>query len=294
MYILIEFLYLCLNCEFKTHQKDMKKSISYRSSELLQALSNRGKDFFTLKDATEILSDKDYTTVRKLLSDMTKRGLLMRLKDGLYHRIPYEQRPDQYFPNWHLTAEAIVQPREYYIGLYSALDIHGLVTQPNMIEQVITWERIKPKIQQIKNVRFEYFTLNKSRFFGFKKHWIDDFHKVNCSDLEKTFLDCLYKPDYAGGITEITKALYKSREKLQSTRFQEYLEKFNTQVVYKRLGFIINELDLFPELQNFISGKISSSFAPLDPSLDKHGIYNSRWGIIDNIDFKTVLNSVKT
>jgi len=272
----------------------MKKHISYRSAEFLDALSNRKQDFFTLKEAVEILSGKDYVTVSKLLSDMAKRGLIMRIKDGLYHRIPYERQPDQYFPNWHLTAEAMAQPKEYYIGFYSALDIHGLITQPAMTEQVVTWERVKPKTQQVKNVRFEFITLSKKRFFGYKKHWIDDFRKVYCSDLEKTFLDCLYKPDYAGGITEITKALYKSKEKLQPTRFQDYLEKFNTQVVYKRLGFIISTLELYPELQKFIAGKISSSYAPLDPSLDKHGHYSSKWGIIDNIDFKTVLDSIKT
>ncbi len=272
----------------------MKKHISYRSAEFLDALRTRRKDFFTLKEAAEILSDKDYTTVSKLLSDMTKRGLIMRVKDGLYHRIPYEQQPDQYFPNWHLAAEAIARPKEHYIGFYSALDIHGLITQPAMTEQVVTWERVKPKTLQVKNVRFEFITLSKNRFFGYKKYWIDNFHRVNCSDLEKTFLDCLYKPESAGGITEITKALYKSREKLQSERFQQYLEKFNMQVVYKRLGFIVNELGLFQELQKFITGKISSSYAPLDPSLDKHGKYNSKWGIIDNIDFRTVLDSIKT
>ena len=136
--------------------------------------------------------------------------------------------------------------------------------------------------------------MGEKRFFGYKKNWIDDFHKVNCTDLEKTFLDCLYKPDYAGGITEITKAIYKSKEKLQSVKFQDYLENFNTQVVYKRLGFIIDQLGLFPELQNSIAGKITSSYAPLDPSLEKQGHYSSKWGVIDNIDFKTVLDSIKT
>lgn len=272
----------------------MNKNISYRSSQLLNALINQKKDFFTLKDAMNILSGKDYTTVRKLLSDMAKRGIIMRIKDGLYHRIPYEQEPDQYFPNWHLTAEGMVQPKEYYIGFYSALDIHGLITQPSMVEQVVTREQVKPKTQQVKNVRFEFITLSTNRFFGFKKQWIDDFHKVNCSDLEKTFLDCLYKPGYAGGMTEITKALYKSRDKLQPNKFEDYLDKYNTQAVYKRLGFIIDQLDLFPGLQNFIAGKISLSYTPLEPSLPKQGNYKSKWGIIDNIDFQTALDSIKT
>jgi len=272
----------------------MNKNISYRSSQLLNALIDQKKEFFTLKDASEILLGKDNTTVRKLLSDMTKRGVIMRIKEGLYHRIPYEQKADQYFPNWHLTAEAMVEPKEYYIGFYSALDIYGLITQPSIFEQVVTHEQIKPKIKQVKNVRFDFITLSKNHFFGYKKQWIDDFHKVNCSDLEKTFLDCLYKPDYAGGITEITKALYKCRENLQPIKFQDYLEKFNTQAVYKRLGFIIDQLILFPELQNFITGKISSSYAPLEPYLPKQGNYSSKWGIIDNIDFKTAIDSIKT
>lgn len=272
----------------------MKKHISYRSSQLLNALIVQKKDFFTLTDALNILVDKDYSTIRKLLSDMTKRGVVMRIKEGLYHRIPYEQQPDQYFPNWHLTAEAMVQPKEYYIGFYSALDIHGLITQPSMVEQVVTREQIKPKVEQVKNVRFEFITLSKNRFFGYKKYWINDFHKVNCSDLEKTFLDCLYKPDYAGGITEITKALYKSREKLKPSKFRDYLEKFSTQAVCKRLGFIIDQLGLFPELQNFISGNITPSYAPLDPSATKSGYHHSQWGIIDNMNFKTALKSIET
>jgi predicted transcriptional regulator of viral defense system len=272
----------------------MNKNISFRSSQLLEALINQKKDFFTLKDAMNILSGKEYSTVRKLLSDMAKRGLIMRIKDGLYHRIPYEQKPDQYFPNWHLTAEGMVQPKEYYIGFYSALDIHGLITQPSMVEQVVTSEQVKPKTQQVKNIRFEFITFGKDRFFGFKKQWIDDFHKVNCSDLEKTFLDCLYKPDYAGGISEITRALVKTHDRLQPSKFEEYLDRYKLQAVYKRLGFIIEQLDLFPGLQNYISGKISLSYTPLEPSLPKMGNYRSKWGIIDNIDFKTVLGSILT
>jgi predicted transcriptional regulator of viral defense system len=163
-----------------------------------------------------------------------------------------------------------------------------------MIEQVVTRKQVKPRNQQVKNVRFEFITLSEARFFGHKKQWIDDFRKVQCSDLEKTFLDCLYKPDYGGGITEITKALYKSKEKLQPNKFRNYLEKFNTQAVYKRLGFILDQLNLYSELQNFIAGKITSSYTPIDPTLPKHGTFNSKWSIIDNIDYRTALDSIIT
>lgn len=132
-------------------------------------------------------------------------------------------------------------------------------------------------------------TLNNNLFFGHKQQWIDNYNKVNCSDLEKTIIDCLYQPDYAGGIAEITKALYKIREKVQPAKFCDYLEKFNKQVVYKRLGFIIDQLGLLPELQNYIFERITESYAPLDPSMGKRGHYTSKWGIIDNMNFKNLL-----
>ena len=46
------------------------------------------------------------------------------------------------------------------------------------------------------------------------------------SDLEKTFVDCLYKPDYGGGITEITKALYKLKDKIDYEKLFRYCKQF--------------------------------------------------------------------
>jgi predicted transcriptional regulator of viral defense system len=272
----------------------MKKHISYRSSELLFQLIQEDLQFFSLSDAMRVLSSSEPDAVRKLLADMTNRGLLLRIKDGLYHIIPFEKDSKEYFPNWHLTARAMVYPQNYYIGFYSALDIHGLITQPSLSEQVVTEKQVIPKIKRVRNVNFEFITFSKNKFFGFEKTWIDDFNKVNCSDLEKTFIDCLYIPSYAGGISEIVKAIYKSREKIKPERIIEYLERFDAQVVYKRLGFVLQHLDILKELRIVIHSKLTSSYTLLDPSLTKKGKHSSYWKIIDNVDIKSALKSIGT
>ena len=61
---------------------------------------------------------------------MVNRGLLLRIKAGLYHIIPYDKGPETYQPDWHITASNIVDNGDYYIGYYSALSIHSLITQP--------------------------------------------------------------------------------------------------------------------------------------------------------------------
>ncbi|MBK8983485.1 MAG: hypothetical protein IPM38_14500 [Ignavibacteria bacterium] len=51
---------------------------------------------------------------------MTKRRLILRIKDGLYTIIPYEKNFD-YFPNWHIVADKLTYPEEYYIGFTALL-----------------------------------------------------------------------------------------------------------------------------------------------------------------------------
>jgi len=49
-------------------------------------------------------------------------------------------------------------------------------------------------------------------------------------------------PDKANGITEIIKAVDRSINKIKPDKLFDYLEKFDSQSVYKRLGFILQNL----------------------------------------------------
>ncbi len=272
----------------------MKKHISYRSAELLNTLNARNQSFFTIKDAKNILRNSEDKAVRRLLIYMAQRGLLLRIKYGLYNVIPYEKNSNEYFPNWHLTAEAMVEPMNYYIGFYSALDIHGLITQPSLTEQVVTEKQMIPKIKIVRNVKFEFITLNKKWFVGFEKTWIDDFNKVYCSNYEKTIIDCLYRPSYGGGISEIVKAIYRIRDKINQEKMLSYINLINSQAVIKRLGFILHHLGILETLKKEIKSKLSNSYAYLDPSLPKKGKHTSEWKIIDNSNIESVIKSIET
>lgn len=249
--------------------------------------------FFNIDDAQKILHGSENQTIRRLLSDMAKRGLIMRLKDGLYTIIPYEKNYD-YFPNWHTVADKLAQPEKYYIGFYSALDIHGLITQPSLTEYIVSEKQFFPKKQLIKNIKFEFIKYNETHFFGYEETWINNFEKVNCSDLEKTIIDCLYKPQYSSGITEIIKAIDKCKTRIDANKMIRYLEKFKAQVVLKRMGFILEHFHEFDQLIKNIKEKVSSSLTYLDPSFPKKGKHNNRWKIIDNVGIDEALISLST
>lgn len=270
------------------------KYISTQSNELLSYLNGQNRNCFDYSLAYKALPDSKASAVRELLSDMTKRGLLMRLKEGVYYIIPYEQNAETFMPDWHLVAEHLVNNAKHYIGYYSALQIHNLITQPSLKEQIVVSKQIRPSEIKIKEVPFQFIYHNEKHFFGAKKIWIDSFNKVLCSDLEKTFIDCLFKPDYAGGIVEVARAIYTSKEKIKYDTLLEYANKFDSQAVIKRLGFLLEMLDINTKIIADLQQLKTASYVLLDTELPKTGKRNSRWSIQQNLEIETIKSAIYT
>ena len=286
-------MYLC--GQFHPDNIDMKnKYISTQSGTLLSYFNRQNVACFDYPLAYKALPNSKASAVRELLSDMTKRGLLMRLKEGIYHIIPYEVNADVFMPDWHLIAEHLVNDTQHYIGYYSALQIHSLITQPSLKEQIVVSKQLRPSEIKIKEIPFQFIYHNEKHFFGAKKIWIDNYNKAICSDLEKTIIDCLFKPDYAGGIVEIARAIYVSKEKINYEILLEYAKKFDSQAVIKRLGFLLEILEINTLITNELHRLITVSNIVLDTELPKTGKRNNRWSIQQNLEIETIKSSIYT
>jgi predicted transcriptional regulator of viral defense system len=252
------------------------------------------KPCFRSSEAFEVLSKSSKPAVNQLLSDMTKRGLLMRIKEGVYYVVPYEKDPERFMPDSLQLAENLVNGADHYIGYYSALQIHNQITRPSLKPQIVVAKQIRPSTIIVKNIPFQFIYHNPNHFFGVKKLWVDNLHKVKCSDLEKTIIDCLFQPDYAGGIVEIAGAIYISRDKIDFERLLEYAKKFNSQAVIKRLGFLLEALEINQAITEELQKIKSASYILLDTELPRDGKLLSRWSIIQNIDNKTIKSIIRT
>lgn len=270
------------------------KTVSSKSGELLAKLYEMGVDYFDTAYAQGALAGSTDNAVRELLSDMTRRGLLMRIKNGLYCRVPYEQDPTNYMPDWHLLAAPLTQGVDHYIGYYSALQIHDLITQPSLKEQIVVASQLKPSMLKINDVPFQFIYHNALHFFGGTRVWIDSFNKVWCSDLEKTIVDCLFKPDYAGGIVEVSKAIAQANQRIDYQKLLMYVQRFDSQAVIKRLGFILESLGLGREIIDQLQYAKTNSYVVLDTELPRLGRHVRRWSILQNIDSETIKSAIYT
>jgi predicted transcriptional regulator of viral defense system len=268
------------------------KNISSQSSRLLSYFNSQELRCFDSNEAYKAIPDAKFGAMRELLSDMTKRGLLMRLKERIYHIVPYEMDSNAFMPEWHLIAKHLVNGVDHYIGYYSALQIHNLITQPSLKEQIVVSRQIRPTVIKIKNIPFQFIYHNDDHFFGAKKIWVDDFNKVLCSDLEKTIIDCLFKPDYAGGIVEIAKAIHQSKDKINYNTLLDYVVRFNSQAVMKRLGFLLEVLNIETDIIEKLLKLITASYVALDTELPTSGKRSSRWQIQINLDEETMKSAI--
>ncbi|MCL2028095.1 MAG: hypothetical protein FWG79_06350 [Bacteroidales bacterium] len=269
------------------------KNISSTESKILTTFMDKDKTWFTLLEAYSCFSELSKTAIRFHLKNMTDGGLLMRIREGVYYIIPYEHDARTYMPDRHLLAEPLVGG-DYYIGYYSALQIHSLITQPSLVEKIVVNKQIKPSSIKIKKARFQYIYHNEKHFFGYEKTWIDNFNKVYCSDLEKTFIDCLFKPDYGDGIVEIGKALYFAQKNIDFEKLMKYIDRFESVAVVKRLGYLLELLEIENPIIEALQEKTTKSVVLLDTSLPKQGKINSRWSIQQNADIETIKNAIYT
>ena len=115
------------------------------------------------------------------------------------------------------------------------------------------------------------------------------------SDLERTILDGLDRPDLCGGIIDVIRGIWVKQKEIKWAKMAQYARKFKTKAVAKRLGFIIETLQIGN--QKFIDRMLSiakeaKGYILFDPEGLKKGVYINRWGICLNSNIEELKESV--
>ncbi len=260
------------------------KTLGPVSANLISTLYEENKIIFTLSDI-ERITGLNKNAASDLSSELIKRELIIRLKPGKYFIIPQEiGKESLYIGNWFVIAREIVKSPDYYISYYSAMDIHNMLTQPLTKVYVTTTKREYKRVRKIINTAFEFIYSNPEKIWGIEEAWVTNTEKVRVSDIERTIIDCLYKPKYCGGILEISKGIWIQKGSIDFEKLINYLEKFNKFVVAKRLGFILQTYNLLDnQLINRFNKFINQKYYLLDPTLPNYPTYKNNWKLIINI-----------
>lgn len=253
---------------------EKRKGLSKKESYLLSYLAEDRKNIFTLKDVVEVL-DCSYENAKVIVERLAKKKWIVRIIRGKYLIVPLTAGVRGEYTEHEFIIASLFEP--CCIAYWTALNYYGFTEQvPNKIFVAI---RRRMKDREVLGAKFKFVYSSEKKFFGFNDISISNVG-VRISDREKTIVDCLDKPKYCGGIGETTKALFFAKEEIDFEKLTNYAIKIGNNAVIKRLGFILDFLDL--DSKN-LQSKISDSYSILDPTKGKTGRYDSKWKLLVNV-----------
>jgi len=255
--------------------KEYRGALSDRESKVLSELSYENKTIFALKDLTPLVKD-----CRNFLHHLIEKKWILKIRRGVYIIAPLEAGKlgaDSYTVHSFVIASHLTKP--YYIGYWSALNYHGLTEQtPSSVYLATTRYRNSRKLLDI---NFKFVTISSRKMFGIEETEIENY-KVNISSPEKTVVDCLDHPEHCGGIEELAKAIFFSKDEIDLKKLAKYAKRIGNTAVIKRLGYITEVFGWKGYVDLLSSFKLKSGYSHLDPGSPIKGRIKEKWKLYTN------------
>jgi predicted transcriptional regulator of viral defense system len=275
------------------HNNSKFKTLGPQAAYLVGMLHERRKPVFSHAEVRDI-TGLNPKSARNLVAALVNRGVATRLKPGLFSLVPYELGFErEYMGNPYVVARELAGRQEYYISHASAMDIHQMVTQPQLKIFVSVARSIRPRT--VLGTEYYFVRCRPDHFFGIEKHWATKTDSVLVSNPERTVVDCLKLPQHCGGLSEVAKGLWIKKHELDLDRLIQYAVEVDVGAVIRRLGFLLETFQIASHSRIVSLQKhLSKSYALLDPVLPDEGRYLARWRLRLNMEPDELLALVRT
>lgn len=269
------------------------KTLGAQAARFVTTLQERRHLAFTLPEVMEITGLKA-ASARSFVRALVCRGVAARLRPGLFNLVPFELgREREYLGNPYVVARELMHGRDYYVSHASAMDIHRMTTQPQLVVYATSSKAMRRRT--IFGTEFRFVRCPQARFFGFSEQWVDKQERVLVSDLERTVLDGLKAPEYCGGTTEVAKGLWMRRSDMDIRKLAEYALRLDTSAVIGRLGHLLEILEIGTENdREALRRKLGQAYVLLDPILPAEGKFLAKWRLRLNVAVEELRATLQT
>jgi predicted transcriptional regulator of viral defense system len=269
------------------------KTLGSTSARLLTTLAEKNQSIFAITDAQEILGSS-YNATLDTLRRLTRSGWLVRLTAGRYAIVPLSSG-DQANPqvNRYVIARELMEETPYYVSHESAMDVHNMLTRP--VTNVIVTSPHRLAKREILGVPYRFVYASSEALWGSEPIWVTPYEQVTVSDLERTILDGLARPDLCAGVSQVATGLWLRQDDFDWNRLAAYAHKLDVRAVAQRLGYLLELYDLgTPSLIASLQEMVGASYARLDTLLPERGPYLARWRLQLNLEPETLQSIVRT
>lgn len=169
----------------------------------------------------------------------TKKGLLIRLRQGYYTFPEYKSTPDFTL----FFANRIYRPS--YISLHTALAFYEMI--PEAVVQVTSVTSLKTASFKNEFGEYEYKSVRKELMFGYDIKPVANGQSLQLAQPEKALLDLLYLYPFYNTEQEMEDLRLDEdflMDELDLQRLENYLSKFKNKALQKRVKLLKNTYGL--------------------------------------------------
>ena len=265
------------------------------SGEDLAGLSTQERELIQYFTATEqstvglndVLALQKYPrpTANKILSRLTRKGWLHRLKRGMYVIVPVSSPTAKpAIENAWPLAMQLFKPA--FVSGWSAAEHWGLTEQIFNTLALVTTTPQRRAVQEIGGVKFQTKVVPKKHFFGSKVEWFGS-REVQIADPSRMIIDVLDSPAFGGGgrhTIDIVRK-YWGTKYFDPPQLLNYAERYGRGSIFKRLGFLAEEskAPVSEEWINICRMHMSKGITKLDPDSPAKGRIVTKWKLLVNL-----------
>ncbi len=257
----------------------MPSGISEKYRKLLDNLNLTHTGPFT---ASDVIKNFNFTKQETslLLAYFARKGWLSRIRRGLYITVPLGTiNPSELKENPWIVANRVFAP--CYIGGWSAAEYWEFTEQIFNSIVVFTTKKIRRKNIRIQGTDFLVKHIGEKHSGKTKNIWLEN-QKIQVSDPTQIVVDILDDPYTGGGMrntAEIVREYFASQHRNDADAVK-YIETRNNRTIYKRLGYLIETMEIDAgDLKEICKKNISAGFSLLDSAVDAKGRFDTKWNL---------------
>jgi predicted transcriptional regulator of viral defense system len=265
------------------------RGISERNRKLLTTIHRGTTGPFTPQEAANLLH-LDIHKARKFLAYLADKGWLTHVRRGLYCTVSLDVvEPASWKEDSWIIASKVFPP--FFIGGWTACEHWGLTDQIFKETVIISSRTVRRRQLEIQGVPFIVKNVSNHKIFGTEAVWRGR-TRVLVSDLARTIVDVLDDPYIGGGIRNVADILqtYLSHTRRNDSLVFEYAYKLGNRSVFKRLGYLLEAMNVDEtKLIEKCQKSISSGISLLDPTASRRGRIVRKWNLCINVNLDSAM-----
>ena len=260
-----------------------ERSLSKNEAKVVLDLEWRGQKAVTAAELRSMLGASD-GYARFFAHRLVQKGWLERVRPGLFQLVPADRgREGISDTNPLATGALLVAPYFYSFG--TACTHHGF-TEQVFAEVYLACQATRRPVT-IRDTRYVFVQIPEERFFGFDDSDVLGAN-VKMASPERTLLDALDRPRYAGGLGEVSRIVAKAADSASWESVLGLAKRWKESAIVQRLGYFVDlhGIELPPHVRKRLVALVAAdSKIHLGPRAE-HGTGGRLvhpWGIIENV-----------